>query len=72
MNFPRRCTTAAPHRCQPTFFHKHGYVVSIGLCNPLISGLRFRYGEHYQTHLVLAIGILSTLYDEDRMHRSGA
>src|SRR4051812_555125 len=56
-----------------TFFHKHGYVVSIGLCNPLISGCAVPvWSEHYQTHLVLAIGILSTLYDENRMHREVA
>src|SRR5262249_4258283 len=56
-----------------SFFHKHGYVVSIGLCNPLISGCAVPvWSDHYQTHLVLAIGILSTLYDEKRMHREVA
>ena len=56
-----------------SFFHKHGYVVSIGLCNPLISGCAVPvWSDHYQTHLVLAIGILSTLYNEERMHREVA
>ena len=56
-----------------SFFHKHGYVVSIGLCNPLISGCAVPvWSDHYQTHLVLAIGILSTLYDDERMHREVA
>jgi DNA-binding IclR family transcriptional regulator len=55
------------------FFHDHGYVVSIGLCNPLISGCAVPvWSDHYQTHLILAIGILSTLYDENRMHREVA
>jgi hypothetical protein len=30
------------------------------------------WSDHYQTHLTLAIGILSTLYDEARMHREVA
>jgi len=55
------------------FFHEHGYVVSIGLCNPLISGCGVPvWSDHYQTHLVLSIGILSSLYDENRMHREVA
>ena len=47
--------------------------MSIGLCNPLISGCGVPvWSDHYQTHLVLSIGILSTLYDEKRMHREVA
>lgn len=72
--FPEHVAQLRPRiAANRTFFHKHGYVVSIGLCNPLISGCAVPvWSEHYQTHLVLAIGILSTLYDENRMHREVA
>ncbi|BAM90473.1 putative transcriptional regulatory protein, IclR family [Bradyrhizobium oligotrophicum S58] len=51
------------------FFKEHGYVVACGLWSPHINGLALPlWSPQYQTYVVLTIGLLSAMYDEQRLH----
>ncbi|RYE43331.1 MAG: IclR family transcriptional regulator [Hyphomicrobiales bacterium] len=52
------------------FFQKHGYVVSHGRWNPHITGCSIpMWSEQYRTFLVITFGVLSTMYDQKRLHK---
>lgn len=51
------------------FLKEHGYVVACGLWSPHINGLALPlWSPQYQTYVVLTIGLLSAMYDEQRLH----
>jgi DNA-binding IclR family transcriptional regulator len=55
------------------FLREHGYVVVCGLWSPHINGLAVPlWSPHYQTFVVVTIGLLSAMYDEQRLHREVA
>lgn len=48
---------------------KNGYVTSCGLWHPLINGCSVPlWSRHYQTYVVVTIGLLASMYDEARLH----
>ncbi|WP_038955180.1 IclR family transcriptional regulator [Bradyrhizobium japonicum] len=48
---------------------EHGYVVACGLWSPHINGLAVPiWSPQYQTFVVITIGLLSSMYDEQRLH----
>jgi DNA-binding IclR family transcriptional regulator len=52
---------------------ERGYVVACGLWSPHINGLAVPlWSPQYQTFVVVAIGLLSAMYDEKRLHREVA
>jgi DNA-binding IclR family transcriptional regulator len=52
---------------------ERGYVVVCGLWSPHINGLAIPlWSPHYQTYVVVTIGLLSAAYDEQRLHRDVA
>ncbi|CUT10040.1 Transcriptional regulator IclR family [Bradyrhizobium sp.] len=49
--------------------HERGYVVACGLWSPHINGLAVPiWSPQYQTFVVITIGLLSSMYDEERLH----
>jgi DNA-binding IclR family transcriptional regulator len=53
--------------------HEKGYVVACGLWSPHINGLAIPlWSSQYQTYVVVTIGLLSAIYDEQRLHRDVA
>lgn len=51
------------------FLKEHGYVVACGLWSPHINGVALPlWSPQYQTYVVLTIGLLSAMYDEQRLH----
>jgi DNA-binding IclR family transcriptional regulator len=47
----------------------HGYVVACGLWSPHINGLAVPiWSPQYQTFVVITIGLLSSMYNEQRLH----
>jgi DNA-binding IclR family transcriptional regulator len=49
--------------------HERGYVVACGLWSPHINGLAVPiWSPQYQTFVVITIGLLSAMYDEERLH----
>ncbi|GKQ49474.1 IclR family transcriptional regulator [Bradyrhizobium sp. Ce-3] len=52
---------------------EHGYVVACGLWSPHINGVAVPlWSPQYQTYVVTTIGLLSAMYDEQRLHREVA
>ena len=52
---------------------ERGYVTSCGLWSPHINGLAIPlWSPHYQTYVVVTIGLLSNIYDEMRLHKDVA
>lgn len=48
---------------------EHGYVVTCGLWSPHINGIAVPiWSPQYQTYAVITIGVLSAMYDEQRLH----
>ncbi len=48
--------------------HQNGYVISCELWNPHINGIAAPiWSEQYQTYLVVTIGLLSAMYDANRL-----
>lgn len=48
---------------------ERGYVVACGLWSPHINGLAVPiWSPQYQTFVVITIGLLSSMYDEERLH----
>jgi DNA-binding IclR family transcriptional regulator len=55
------------------FLREHGYVVACGLWSPHINGLAVPlWSPQYQTFVVVTIGLLSAMYDEQRLHQEVA
>jgi hypothetical protein len=55
------------------FLREHGYVVACGLWSPHINGLAVPlWSPQYQTYVVVTIGLLSAMYDEERLHQEVA
>jgi DNA-binding IclR family transcriptional regulator len=55
------------------FLRERGYVVACGLWSPHINGLAVPlWSPQYQTFVVVAIGLLSAMYDEKRLHKEVA
>jgi DNA-binding IclR family transcriptional regulator len=55
------------------FLREHGYVVTCGLWSPHINGLAVPlWSPQYQTYVVVTIGLLSAMYDEERLHKEVA
>ena len=55
------------------FLREHGYVVACGLWSPHINGLAVPlWSPQYQTYVVITIGLLSAMYDENRLHQEVA
>jgi DNA-binding IclR family transcriptional regulator len=53
--------------------HEHGYVVACGLWSPHINGLAVPlWSPQYQTYVVVTIGLLSAMFDEERLHHEVA
>ncbi len=51
------------------FLEAHGYVVACGTWSLHINGLAVPlWSPQYQTFVVVAIGLLSAMYDEKRLH----
>jgi hypothetical protein len=51
----------------------YGYVVACGLWSPHINGLAVPlWSPQYQTFVVVTIGLLSAMYDEERLHKEVA
>jgi DNA-binding IclR family transcriptional regulator len=51
------------------FLREHGYVVACGSWSPHINGLAVpMWSPQYQTVVVVTIGLLSAMYDEQRLH----
>lgn len=49
--------------------HERGYVTACGLWSPHINGLAVPiWSPQYQTFVVITIGLLSAMYDEQRLH----
>ena len=52
---------------------EHGYVVACGLWSPHINGVAVpMWSPQYQTYVVTTIGLLSSMYDEKRLHKEVA
>ena len=52
---------------------EHGYVVACGLWSPHINGVAVPiWSPQYQTYVVTTIGLVSSMYDEQRLHREVA
>jgi DNA-binding IclR family transcriptional regulator len=52
-----------------TMLRERGYVASCGLFSPHINGIAVpMWSPQYQTYVVVNIGLLSAMYDEQRMH----
>jgi len=48
---------------------EHGYVVACGLWSPHINGVAVPlWSPQYQTIVVVSIGLLAAMYDENRLH----
>ena len=55
------------------FFREHGYVASCGLWSQHINGVAVPlWSPHYQTFVVVTIGLLAVMFDENRLHREVA
>ena len=55
------------------FLRDHGYVVACGLWSPHINGLAVPlWSPQYQTVVVVTIGLLAAMYDEQRLHNEVA
>jgi DNA-binding IclR family transcriptional regulator len=55
------------------FLREHRYVVACGLWSPHINGLAVPlWSPQYQTYVVVTIGLLSAMYDEQRLHKEVA
>ncbi|WJR81816.1 IclR family transcriptional regulator [Bradyrhizobium sp. NP1] len=55
------------------FLHERGYVVACGLWSPHINGLAVPlWSPQYQTYVVITIGLLSAMFDEQRLHKEVA
>jgi DNA-binding IclR family transcriptional regulator len=53
--------------------HENGYVVSCKLWSPRIHGIATPlWSAKYRTFLVISVGVLSTMYDEARLHHDVA
>src|SRR3954468_7498912 len=53
--------------------HERGYGVACGLWSPHINGLAVPiWSPQYQTFVVITIGLLSSMYDEKRLHKEVA
>jgi DNA-binding IclR family transcriptional regulator len=51
------------------FLRERGYVVACGLWSPHINGLAVPlWSPQYRTYVVVTIGLLSAIYDEQRLH----
>ncbi|GLR86015.1 transcriptional regulator [Bradyrhizobium iriomotense] len=51
------------------FLREHGYVVACGLWSPHINGVAVpMWSPQYQTVVVVTIGLLAAMYDEERLH----
>jgi DNA-binding IclR family transcriptional regulator len=52
---------------------EQGYVVACGMWSPHINGLAVPlWSPQYQTYVVVTIGLLSAMYDEERLHQEVA
>ncbi len=52
-----------------TMLRQRGYVISCGLFNPHVNGIAVpMWSPQYQTHVVVNIGLLAAMYDEQRLH----
>lgn len=52
-----------------TMLRERGYVISCGLFNPHVNGIAVpMWSPQYQTHVVVNIGLLAAMYDEQRLH----
>jgi DNA-binding IclR family transcriptional regulator len=55
------------------FLREHGYVASCGLWSPHINGVAVPlWSPQYQTFVVVTIGLLAVMFDEERLHREVA
>jgi DNA-binding IclR family transcriptional regulator len=55
------------------FLREHGYVASCGLWSPHINGVAVPlWSPQYQTFVVVTIGLLAAMFDEQRMHQEVA
>ena len=55
------------------FLREYGYVVACGLWSPHINGLAVPlWSPQYQTFVVVTIGLLAAMFDENRLHREVA
>ena len=55
------------------FLKEHGYVVACGLWSPHINGLAVPlWSPQYQTFVMVTIGLLSAMFDEERLHKEVA
>src|SRR3954452_19590628 len=55
------------------FLREQGYVVACGLWSPHINGVAVPlWAPHYQTFVVVTIGLLSAMFDEARLHNEVA
>lgn len=55
------------------FLREHGYVVACGLWSPHINGVAVPlWSPQYQTFVVVTIGLLAAMFDEERLHREVA
>jgi DNA-binding IclR family transcriptional regulator len=55
------------------FLREHGYVASCGLWSPHINGVAVPlWSPQYQTFVVVTIGLLAVMFDEQRLHREVA
>jgi DNA-binding IclR family transcriptional regulator len=51
------------------FLREHGYVASCGLWSPHINGVAVpMWSPQYQTFVVVTIGLLAVMFDEQRLH----
>jgi DNA-binding IclR family transcriptional regulator len=51
------------------FLREHGYVTACGLWSPHINGVAVpMWSPQYQTFVVVTIGLLAAMYDEQRLH----
>ena len=51
------------------FLREHGYVVACGLWSPHINGVAVpMWSPQYQTVVVVTIGLLAAMYDEEQLH----
>jgi len=55
------------------FLRENGYIVACGLWSPHINGLAVPlWSPQYQTFVVVTIGLLAAMYDENRLHKEVA
>jgi DNA-binding IclR family transcriptional regulator len=55
------------------FLREHGYVASCGLWSPHINGVAVPlWSPQYQTFVVVTIGLLAVMFDEQRLHNEVA